>query len=56
MHGSRSTDKDTGYAATETLAGTRLRTRLRDVASSMSVRAQLDPVRHRHRHVFIHAR
>ena len=32
-----STDKDTGYAATETLAGTRLRTDLRDVASSISV-------------------
>ena len=32
-----STDKDTGYAATETLAGTRLRTNLRDVASAMSV-------------------
>lgn len=31
------TDKDTGYAATETLAGTRLRTNLRDIASSMSV-------------------
>ena len=32
-----STDKDNGYAATETLAGTRLRTNLRDIASSMSV-------------------
>ncbi len=30
-------EKDNGYAATETLAGTRLRTNLRDVASSMSV-------------------
>ena len=32
-----SSEKDNGYAATETLAGTRLRTNLRDVASSMSV-------------------
>jgi hypothetical protein len=32
-----STSKDTGYAATETLAGTRLRTPLRDVASSMAI-------------------
>jgi outer membrane receptor protein involved in Fe transport len=32
-----STDRDNGYAATETLAGTRLRTELRDVAASMSV-------------------
>jgi outer membrane receptor protein involved in Fe transport len=32
-----STDKDHGYAATETLAGTRLRTELRDVAASVSV-------------------
>lgn len=31
------TERDTGYAATETLAGTRLRTSLRDVAASMSV-------------------
>jgi len=30
-------EKDNGYAATETLAGTRLRTNLRDIASSMSV-------------------
>jgi iron complex outermembrane recepter protein len=29
--------QDTGYAATETLAGTRLRTNLRDVASALSV-------------------
>lgn len=32
-----SSERDTGYAATETLAGTRMRTNLRDVASSMSV-------------------
>ena len=32
-----SASKDNGYAATETLAGTRLRTNLRDIASSMSV-------------------
>ena len=31
------TERDTGYAATEILAGTRLRTNLRDIASSMSV-------------------
>jgi outer membrane receptor protein involved in Fe transport len=30
-------ESDNGYAATETLAGTRLRTNLKDVASSMSV-------------------
>lgn len=30
-------ENDNGYAATETLAGTRLRTNLRDIASSMSV-------------------
>src|SRR2546430_11725092 len=29
--------RDTGYAATETLAGTRIRTDLKDVASSISV-------------------
>jgi outer membrane receptor protein involved in Fe transport len=32
-----SSSQDTGYAATETLAGTRLRTNLRDVASALSV-------------------
>ncbi|HEU5077994.1 MAG TPA: TonB-dependent receptor plug domain-containing protein [Opitutaceae bacterium] len=32
-----SSAKDTGYAATETLAGTRIRTDLKDVASSISV-------------------
>ena len=32
-----STDRDTGYAAQETLAGTRLRTSLRDVGSPMTV-------------------
>ena len=32
-----STAKDTGYTATETLAGTRVRTDLRDIASSLSV-------------------
>jgi outer membrane receptor protein involved in Fe transport len=32
-----STSKDTGYQATETLAGTRIRTDLKDVASSISV-------------------
>ncbi|MFT3782817.1 MAG: TonB-dependent receptor plug domain-containing protein [Nibricoccus sp.] len=31
------TIKDTGYEATETLAGTRIRTKLRDVGSSLSV-------------------
>lgn len=32
-----STTKDTGYQATETLAGTRIRTNLKDVASSVSI-------------------
>ncbi len=32
-----STDKDAGYAATETLAGTRMRTNLRDVGASLAV-------------------
>jgi outer membrane receptor for ferric coprogen and ferric-rhodotorulic acid len=32
-----STDKDNGYAATETLAGTRMRTNLRDVGASLTV-------------------
>ncbi len=32
-----SSDKDNGYAATETLAGTRLRTSLRDVGASLTV-------------------
>ena len=32
-----STDKDSGYAATETLAGTRMRTNLRDVGASLTV-------------------
>ncbi|MEI6106995.1 MAG: TonB-dependent receptor plug domain-containing protein, partial [Opitutae bacterium] len=32
-----SSEKDTGYTATETLAGTRVRTDLRDIASSLSV-------------------
>jgi hypothetical protein len=32
-----STAKDTGYTATDTLAGTRVRTDLRDIASSLSV-------------------
>jgi len=32
-----SAEKDTGYRATGTLAGTRLRTELRDVAASVSV-------------------
>lgn len=32
-----STDLDTGYAATDTLAGTRLRTSLKDIAASVSV-------------------
>ena len=31
------TDKDTGYAASETLAGTRMRTSLRDVGASLTV-------------------
>ena len=30
-------DKDTGYAATETLAGTRMRTSLRDVGASLTI-------------------
>ncbi len=32
-----SSDRDTGYAATETLAGTRIRTNLRDVGGAISV-------------------
>src|SRR3954470_18786824 len=32
-----SSEKDTGYAATDTLAGTRLRTSLKDIAASVSV-------------------
>ncbi|MBL9189684.1 MAG: TonB-dependent receptor plug domain-containing protein [Opitutaceae bacterium] len=32
-----STDKDNGYGATETLAGTRMRTNLRDVGASLTV-------------------
>ena len=32
-----STDKDNGYAATETLAGTRMRTNLRDVGASLTI-------------------
>ena len=32
-----STDKDHGYAATETLAGTRMRTNLRDVGASLTI-------------------
>ena len=32
-----SSDKDTGYAATETLAGTRMRTNLRDVGASLTI-------------------
>ncbi len=32
-----STAKDTGYAASETLAGTRMRTSLRDVGASLTV-------------------
>ena len=32
-----STDKDTGYAAKETLAGTRMRTDLRDIGASLTV-------------------
>ncbi len=32
-----SSDKDNGYAATETLAGTRMRTSLRDVGASLSI-------------------
>ena len=32
-----SSDKDNGYAATETLAGTRMRTNLRDVGASLTI-------------------
>lgn len=32
-----SSEKDTGYAATETLAGTRMRTDLRDIGASMNI-------------------
>lgn len=32
-----SSEKDNGYAATETLAGTRMRTNLRDVGASLSI-------------------
>src|SRR4051794_15053984 len=32
-----SDERDTGYAATDTLAGTRLRTSLKDIAASVSV-------------------
>ena len=32
-----SSEKDTGYAATETLAGTRMRTDLRDVGASLTI-------------------